>query len=229
MNAALKGIGGGRRTAAAAAGLAVLCVLLTSSWSGAQQSLSLGAGFQSGGTQSIWAHGVGDGFRRGAQSLTLGAGGAYGVTAIGSQESHDLALSSLTYGHILDNTMGQGHWYGGNFEFRAELFGGVQFSPRGEWLVGLTPHLRYDFATGTRWVPYVDVGAGISGTSIRGPDLGGPFQFNLGAAVGLERFVADNVAVTLQAGYLHMSSAGIYEPNTGVNCITGMVGVGFFF
>lgn len=210
--------------------LFVLCAVFAACWSSrAQQSLSVGPGLQSGAGRDIWVRGVGEGFRRGAQSLTLSAGGAYGLTAFGSQESHDLALGSVTYGVILDNTVGRGHWYGGNFELRAELFGGVQFSPRGEWLVGLTPHLRYDFATGSRWVPYLDVGAGISGTSIRGPDLGGPFQFNLGAAVGLERFVADNVAVTLQAGYFHMSSAGIYEPNTGVNCVTGMVGVGFFF
>jgi opacity protein-like surface antigen len=110
-----------------------------------------------------------------------------------------------------------------------ELFGGEQFSPRNEWVVGSTPHLRYNFATGTRWIPYIDGGAGVSATSIRKPDLGGVFEFNLQAAVGVQRFVTDNVAVTVQAGYLHLSSAHIYTPNDGVNCITGMAGVTFFF
>jgi lipid A 3-O-deacylase len=140
-----------------------------------------------------------------------------------------MALGSLTYGVMLDNTVNQGHWYRGNIEFGAQAFGGVQFSPRSEWVAGLTPHLRYNFATGTRWVPYVDAGAGASLTSIRGPDLGGPFQFNLQAAIGVRRFLTDDVALTLQAGYLHMSSAGIYEPNLGVNCVTGMFGVSLFF
>lgn len=203
----------------------VLCALFIASWSSRAQQLALG----SNGSQSIWERGVGEGFQCGAQSLTLSAGAAYGLAAFGSQQSHDLALASLTYGVVLDNTWKRGHWYQGNLELRAELFGGTQFSPRSDWFVGLTPHLRYDFATGTRWVPYIDVGAGVTATSIRRPDLGGAFEFNLQTAVGVQRFLTDNLALTVQAGYLHMSSAGIYEPNTGVNCVTGMAGVSLFF
>jgi opacity protein-like surface antigen len=172
---------------------------------------------------------VGEGFRCGAQSLTLSAGATYGFTAFGGKESHDLALGSLTYGVMLDNTVNKGHWYQGNIEFRGQLFGGEQFSPRREWLVGLTPHIRYNFATGSRWIPYIDGGAGVTLTSIREPDLGGVFEFNLQAAAGVEWFLTDNVALTVQAGYLHMSSADIYTPNRGLNCVTGMAGVSFFF
>src|SRR5579871_578954 len=101
-------------------------------------------------------------------------------------------------------TTGAGHCFGGNFEFRAQLWGGWQFSPTHEWLVGLTPHLLYNFATGTRWIPFFDVGAGVTGTSIRKPDLGGPFQFNLQAGVGVRRFLTDTTALTFEASYLHM-------------------------
>lgn len=203
----------------------VLCALFTASWSSrAQESASVSIG-----NQSIWERDVGEGFRRGVQSLSLSAGATYGLTAIGSVQSHDLALGSLTYGVVLDNTVNHGHWYRGNIELRVELFGGAQFSPQSEWVVGLTPHLRYDFATGTRWVPYIDGGAGVTGTGIREPDLGGAFEFNLQAAIGVQRFLTDHLALTLQAGYLHISSAGIYQPNMGVNCITGMAGVSFLF
>jgi hypothetical protein len=130
---------------------------------------------------------------------------------------------------MLDNTIGAGHWYGGNFELRVQLFGGWQFSPRGEWVVGLTPHLRYNFATGTRWVPFIDGGAGVSATSIREPDLGGVFEFNLQAGAGVQRFLSDKMAVTLEASYMHISSGDIYTPNLGVNCVIGMVGISFFF
>jgi len=34
-----------------------------------------------------------------------------------------------------------------------------------DWVVGLTPHLRYNFATGTRWIPFVDGGAGVTATA----------------------------------------------------------------
>jgi Lipid A 3-O-deacylase (PagL) len=41
--------------------------------------------------------------------------------------------------------------------------------------------------------------------------------------------VRDNVALTVQAGYMHISSAGIYRPNQGINCVTGMIGITWFF
>lgn len=177
----------------------------------------------------IWAAGVGDGFRPEAQSLGFGLGAGHGLAAFGSHQNHDLALADLTYGHMLGHVMGGDHWYRGNWELRGELFGGAQFSPNTRWLVGLTPHLRYNFATGTRLVPFLDGGAGVSGTGIGRPDLGGRFQFNLQGGPGVLYFFEDNVALTLEARYLHISSASIYHPNNGVNTIMGFIGVSWFF
>lgn len=224
MNAGMWGNAAGRRTPARA-WLMLLGTLLTASLnSSAQQTLSAPTN-----NESIWEHGVGDGFRCGAQSLTLSAGAGYGISGFGSEQSHDLALGSVTYGRMLADPMGRSHWYAGNLELRVELFGGEQFSPSREWVVGVTPHIRYNLATGTRWVPYIDGGAGVSATSIRHPDLGGVFEFNLQAALGVQRFLTDRTALTIEADYLHLSSAGIYSPNLGVNCVMGMIGVSFFF
>ena len=128
---------------------------------------------------NIWERGVGEGFRADAQSITLSAGASYALAILGSVQAHDLALVSLAYGHMLDHTLAVGHWYRGNFELRAELFTGAQFSPSSDWLVGLTPHLRYNFATGTRLSPFIDAGAGVTTTGIGPPDLSGTFEFNL--------------------------------------------------
>ena len=177
----------------------------------------------------IWQGAVGEGFGRSAQSLSVEAGASYGVAAFGSIQQHDLALTSLTYGRMLGGIKGHGHWYRGNFELRAELFGGSQFSPADEWVAGLTPHLRYDFATGTRLVPFVDVGAGVTLTGIREPDLSSIFEFNLQAAVGVHWFFKDNLALTLEARYMHMSSGGLSSPNPGVNGVLGTVGLSRFF
>ncbi len=160
---------------------------------------------------------------------TLSAGATYGFAAFGGRESHDLALVSLTYGHMLGHTVGQDHWYRGNFEGRLELFTGAQFSPSTDWLVGLTPHLRYNFATGTRLIPFVDAGAGVTATSIGPPDLSGTFEFNLQAGTGIQWFFKDNVALTLEARYIHFSCAGINDPNRGLNGVTGLIGWSFFF
>jgi hypothetical protein len=177
----------------------------------------------------IWQNGLGAGFRHDAQSFTLSAGANYGVTAFGSEQAHHLALVSLTYGHMLSGVLGEGHWYRGNPELRVELFTGAQFSPNTEWLVGLTPHLRYSFATGSHWIPFLDVGAGVTATGIGAPDLSGTFEFNLQGGVGVQWFIKHDLALTLETHYLHISCAGIHQPNLGLNGITGTLGLSFFF
>ena len=178
---------------------------------------------------TIWQDGVGKGFRSTTCSFSVEAGVGVGMAAFGGTQAHDLALTSLSYGHMLGAVLGGGHWYRGNFEYRIELFGGAQYSPSSEWLVGFTPHLRYNFATGTRWIPFFDAGAGVTATGIQHPDLGGTFEFNLQPAIGVHWFVRDHLALTGEVKYLHMSCAGIDRPNLGLNDVTGMIGLTWFF
>jgi hypothetical protein len=177
----------------------------------------------------IWQGAVGEGFSPHAQSLSLEAGASQGLAAFGTIQHHDLALVSLSYGHIVGRVRGRGHWYSGNWELRGELFGGSEFSPAREWVVGLTPHLRYDFATGTRWVPFLDIGAGVSGTGIGKPDLSIPFEFNLQGGLGVHWFLKNQVALTFEARLLHLSCAQISTPNLGVNTMLVTVGLSRFF
>lgn len=178
---------------------------------------------------SIWQGDVGEGFRSSVQTVSLEVGAAAGFQAFGGEQNHNLALASLSYGHMLGGVVGNDHWYRGNWEIRGELFSGAQFSPSTESLVGLTPHLRYNLATGTRWVPFADLGAGVSATSIGPPDLSGTFEFNLQANSGVNWFLRDNVAITFEVGYMHLSCAGIHPPNQGLNCVKGLVGITWFF
>lgn len=181
---------------------------------------------------TIWQDGIGSGFLSSAQSVTLEAGVAPGMATFGSRQAHDLALVSTSYGHILGGVIGGDHWYRGNLEGRLEVFGGMQFHPYVDangWLIGLTPHLRYDFATGTRWIPFVDGGAGVTATGIGHPDLSGTFEFNLQPGLGVHWFLRDNLALTAEARYVHMSCAGISHPNLGLNNVIGMVGLTWFF
>jgi lipid A 3-O-deacylase len=177
---------------------------------------------------TLWVDDVGNGFEAGANTFSASAVGGVGFKMFGSKEEHDLALLSLSYGRMLGGLHGKG-WYRGNYEFRLELFTGAQVSPSTEWMIGLTPHLRYDLATGTRWVPFADFGAGVSATSIGPPDLSGTFEFNLQAAFGTHYFFAKNLAGTVEARYLHMSCAGINHPNLGINSIMGVIGVSWLF
>lgn len=178
---------------------------------------------------SLWEAGVGEGFRRSTQTLSLEVGASQGFAVFGTIQAHDLELQSLSYGHMLGHTVGEGHFYRGNWELRGELFGGIEFSPSSEWVAGLAPHLRYNFATGSRFVPFIDAGAGVTATSIGPPDLSNTFEFNLQATVGTHVFLSDKLALTLEARYFHMSCAGISDPNRGLNGVLGMIGLTRFF
>lgn len=178
---------------------------------------------------NIWQNGVGEGFNAGVQSVQLGLAAGYGVQMLGSRQSHDLILGDLAYGYTLGSVEGEGHWYRGNWELRMELFGGSQFAPVNATLEGITPHLRYYFMTGTRWVPFLDAGAGLTATTIGGPDLSDTFEFNLQATAGVRWFVRDNLALGIEARYLHISCAGLHSPNLGLNNAGGMVNITWFF
>ena len=178
---------------------------------------------------TIWQQGVREGFRSTVKTFSIEPGAALGMKIFGSRESHDLALISLSYGHMLGPVIGEGHWYSGNPELRLELFAGGEYSPETESFVGLTPHLRYNFATGTHWIPFFDLGAGVSATSIGPPDLSGTFEFNLQLGGGVHWFLRDNLALTSEVKYLHMSCAGIHPPNLGLNSVALMIGVTWFF
>ena len=181
------------------------------------------------GKPGIWKSEVGAGFLSSTKQVSLVAGAGPGLRAFGTKDKHDLALAGLSYGKMWGDVKGEGHWWRGNCEWRAELFGGAQFEPTDDFLVGLSPHLRYNFATGSRLVPFADLGAGVTTTSIGPPDLGGRFQFNLQAGVGLNYFLKDNVALSLESRFLHLSSARISTPNLGVNNCQFLAGVNWFF
>ena len=180
----------------------------------------------------IWEDGPGSGFVRSAQNLTVEAGAAAGMATFGSHQAHDLALLSASYGHMLGGVKGQDHWYRGNFEGRLELFGGMQYHPEVDtdgWFVGLTPHLRYNFATGTRLIPFLDAGAGVTAMGIGPPDVSGTFEFNLQASAGVRWFLRDDLALTGEVRYFHYSCAGLHEPNSGINNVAFLFGVSWFF
>jgi hypothetical protein len=181
---------------------------------------------------TIWRDGVGSGFLGSAQDLTIEAGVAAGMASLGSHQAHDLALLSASYGHMLSGVIAKDHWYRGNVEGRMELFGGMQYRPDVDtdgWIIGLTPHLRYNFATGSRLIPFVDGGAGVTAMGIGPPDVSGTFEFNLQGSVGVHWFLRDNLALTTDVRYTHYSCAGIHQPNSGINNVGFMLGVTWFF
>jgi hypothetical protein len=176
----------------------------------------------------IWNSGIGDGFRKGTKVLGVSAGATYDLR-FGNYEPHNFGLISVYYGRMIGDVKGNGKWYRGNWEHVMELYGGAEMNDQNRGIGGLTTHIRYNFATGTRFIPYVDIGFGGCLTEIREPDLGAAFQFNEQGLIGANYFVQDNISINFNIQMLHISSAGLSEPNNGINPAGCFLGVNWFF
>ena len=179
-------------------------------------------------TTRIWAGDVGESFRNGAWEFegTLGAG--LGLRNA-SRYVHHIALTELRVGRIMTDDLGKGHCYEGNVEILGEVFVGAQFHPQARYLVSGAPVLRYNFMTGTRWVPFVDGGAGLAATAIGHPDLGANWEFALQAGPGVKYYFRDNASFVMQYRYLHFSNGGLYANNHGINENLLLLGISWGF
>lgn len=95
--------------------------------------------------------------------------------------------------------------------------------------MGVAGHIRYNLTETPSYALYVGGGAGVVWTEIGEPDLGGPFQLNLLASTGLDYKASRNTVIGLQLRYVHLSSAGVYSPNRGVNATGAIVTVRHLF
>lgn len=177
----------------------------------------------------IWADGLGNGLRKGAHAAGFVVGAGFGGANWGSLESHDLTWVGGRYSWMLSGVLAEDTWLRGNVELAGEVFGGAQFYPHGHYLFGATPFLLYDFATGTRWMPFVGAGAGVTYTDIGLPDLSTRFQFNDQFVAGTHYFFDERIATSVQYRFVHLSNAGIDKPNRGVNTHMLFAGVTWFF
>ncbi|MBZ0169569.1 Lipid A 3-O-deacylase (PagL) [Candidatus Methylomirabilis lanthanidiphila] len=89
---------------------------------------------------------------------------------------------------------------------------------------------RYNFVTGTRWVPFFEVGVGILDVDLNAPrDLNSRFNFSILGGPGINYFLTDHLAVLGQVGLHHISNAHRKSPNVGVNSVMGLLGVSYYF
>jgi opacity protein-like surface antigen len=177
----------------------------------------------------IWSNEVGSGLSKGTTEVGLLLGMSIPWSLYANATAHDLALTKLLAGYVLSDVLAKDHWFRGQWEMVGELFGGGQYNPQSHYLYGVTSLLRYEFVTGTRFVPFCDAGIGATSTDIGLPDLGGNFQFNDQAGVGVHWFFRNNLALTLQYRVIHFSNGGLASPNHGVNTTLLSGGVSYFF
>src|ERR1700688_3257743 len=136
----------------------------------------------------------------------------------------------LRYGWILTRPHGPG-FLSGRFEYtldavpvfmvfqRYNTAYGAGFSPLG---------LKWDFAARGRFEPYFELGGGVLFTNHQVPTGTSAVNFTPSAALGMH-VLGDKHTLSLELRYLHISNAGLSDPNPGVNTVEVRVGVGKFF
>ncbi len=118
----------------------------------------------------------------------------------------------------------------GSLELNLEPTFLVTTSPSTTFGEGASFLLRYNFVTGTRWVPFFDLGVGVLHWNLRLPGiLGTQFNFTLQGGPGLHFFATDHLAITGQVRLHHISNAGTDSPNIGINSSVYLAGISYFF
>ena len=118
----------------------------------------------------------------------------------------------------------------GSLELLLEPTFMITTSPSTTFGEGASVLLRYNFVTGTRWVPFFDLGMGILHWNLRLPDfLETQFNFTVQGGPGLHYFATEHLAITGQVRLHHISNAGYDSPNNGINSTVYLLGVSYFF
>lgn len=156
------------------------------------------------------------------------AGYGKGPAWFGSTEPHDLLLTSFQVGWMASGELAPNRFWRGNVELLTELQAAWQHHPRDAYLVGLIPVVRYNFATHSRWTPFVEFGSGLALTDIGRPDLGSRFQFQSLVGLGVHHRLSPELALSFETRLAHVSNADMARPNHGVNEFEFLVGVSWF-
>ena len=111
-------------------------------------------------------------------------------------------------------------------EFLNEGMLGGAVHPIGR-VIGYTPLLRVETRSRGNTKLLFDWGAGVidAGLGKHVPEVSGDLQFTPQAGIGFEHFFSPQRALVFEYRYLHMSNAGIVQPNFGFQC--SVVSVGF--
>lgn len=133
------------------------------------------------------------------------------------------------WGIFLTDRLGQG-FLEGNLELLLEPAFLVSTTPIRRAGFELSVLFRYHFATRTRWVPFLGLGAGIIEENFEVP--GRPsagFNFTPQGGPGVSYLLDRNMAVSLEWRLYHVSNANIEKPNVGLNVSWLLLGFSFFF
>lgn len=172
-------------------------------------------------------------FGFGKQSLGISAGHGLALPIGGTKdpELEDIQFVYVTprWSVGLSDPLGGNSWYRGNFDLLIEGTFLYMLEPKRGLAGGLAPMVRYNFLTGSRFIPFLQAGAGVIALDANLREQSDGVNFILQSGVGFHYFISQRTALTGEWRFHHISNADIHENNLGINSSLVMLGVTFFF
>ena len=160
--------------------------------------------------------------------VSAGIDAGYGIRLWDHGTNIDMPVGAVHVAFPLTGPVGSS-WYRGVLDYRVEVQGGVVTNFDDKAFVGFSPvGLRYNFTAGEKIVPYVECLLGGAYIDVPRHVQGSKFNFTQMAGVGTQYFITSDIALNMQARFMHLSNAGLKEPNHGINEGFLLVGVSFY-
>jgi lipid A 3-O-deacylase len=160
---------------------------------------------------------------KGSWEIGITAGGGHSVA--GGTSDTGVFNANVRFGYVLTSEHGPGVLKG-TFEYAAEVTPvNVIFQQTNVYGFSFTPVLmKWNFTSGMKVVPYLEVGGGVLLTSSDVPAGTNNVNFTPQAAFGLQFFHRPDRAISAAVRYVHISSAGLAAPNPGINTVQFTLG-----
>ena len=173
----------------------------------------------------------------GAQSNTLedkpwdiGVWFSGGISVPGGTKDTRAIDAGLRLGKILTDDHGSG-FLRGNFEWSVDflpLYYVIQ-PGKNAYGAGFSPlNLKWNFTSGSKLVPYLELGGGVLFTNHNVPAFTNTTNFLTHAALGIHIFTGEKRALTFSTRYEHISNAGLGAANPGLNTVQFAIGFNWF-
>jgi hypothetical protein len=154
-------------------------------------------------------------------------------TTSAKRQTINYQLEDVRLGLMIDSPR-LGGCLRGNDEVMLEVFGGPTTKGPSGFLAGGSLLWRYNFVQpDAKLIPYIQIGGGALGNNIYEGlgqrEIGEGFEFVLQGGLGLRYMINDRWSVAAEAGYRHISNAGLAARNEGLNSIGGLMELSYFF
>lgn len=171
-------------------------------------------------------------FEKGAPEWGLSLAQGLGLSIWGSAgaDAREVRFTGLVphYGLGLSDPVATESWYGGNLELLVEGALLVAYEPKGGYIGGADVMLRYNFLSWRRLVPFLEIGAGLAYVELDLDSQSDGLGFTPQGGLGFHWWLSPRATLTAAWRLHHLSNAGIYKDNDGINDSLIVVGFSYF-